>query len=229
MIQVNWKGRFGNHLFQASCANALSKKFKQQTLHEWKFILNQNKETQAAIRNESIIVNNKNIEEIFNSDVNEYNLILDDYFQNKFCIGKFIELNSYTNPLTNLEDCTFVHIRLGDIKNVVSLDYKYYQNAIKIAGADNVIISSDSADDEIVKGLIKEFNARIFNANEVDTIIKGANCRRKVLSLGTFSWWIGFLGDIFWKQESTVTISPKTNRVRKWHGNIFPMFDWQEI
>lgn len=228
MIHVRWKGRFGNHLFQASCANFLSKKFKQEISHDWKFILNQNKNFENKIRNKSIIVTNENIEEIFNNNVNEYNIILDDYFQTRFCIDKFIEFNSYQNSSQEMLDATFVHVRLGDTKNLFSLDYEYYKDAINLARSDNIIISSDSPSDEIVTRLVEEFDAVTFSDTEVNTILMGANCRNRVLSLGTFSWWIGFLGNIFW-EDGIYTVSPNMNRVKKWHGDIFPMFNWKEI
>lgn len=227
MISVQWKGRFGNHLFQASCANFLSKKFNQPVSYRWNDILLQN-QCKNKVFHESIIVNNDNIEEISRQEENKYNLILNDYFQNRHCIENFSKYNTYQNNSEQLRNYTFVHIRLGDIKNIVSLGYNYYEEAINLLDNDKILIASDSPNDEIVLKLKKQYNAEIFSSNEVDTILMGANCRNRVLSLGTFSWWIGFLGNNFWK-DSVNTISPNVNRTRKWHGDIFPIFNWREI
>lgn len=227
MIHIKFKGRFGNHLFQMSCANFLSKKFMQPISSNWNNILLQNKNDNKTFQN-SIIVNNDNIHSVFNQEENNFNLILDDYFQTRYCINKFIEYNTYKNNSNELKDSTFVHLRLGDIKNIVSLDYDYYDKAINDLGGKNVILSSDSPDDEIVTKLKNKHKAKMFFGDESETILMGANCKNRILSLGTFSWWIGFLGNIFW-QDSVSTICPKVDRVRKWHGDIFPIFNWREV
>jgi hypothetical protein len=227
MIHIRWKGRFGNHLFQASCANFLSKKFNQPVSYKWDKILLQN-ECEHKIFDESIIVNNDNIEAVSQQSENHLNLILDDYFQNRYCIDNFSKYNTYKNNSEQLSNYTFVHIRLGDIKNIMSLDYEYYEEAINLLDNDKVLIASDSPDDEIVLKLKKRYNAEIFSSNEENTILMGANCKNKVLSLGTFSWWIGFLGDTFWRNQ-TNTVCPRVDRTIKWHGDIFPIFNWRQI
>jgi hypothetical protein len=227
LIFVNWKGRFGNHLFQSSCANALSSKFQIPTSYIWSDILVQNKQTNNNKRNNSYIeVNNDNIEDIYNLQHIESDLVLNDYFQNKFCIDLFLKHNLYVNTYTKIEDSTFVHIRLGDIKNTVSLNYEYYETALNKFDNKKVILTSDSPEDKIVLNLKKKYDAEIINLNEIDTITMGANCKNRVLSLGTFSWWIGFLGSVFWGSE-VKTVCPNTERTRKWHGDIFPIFDWK--
>jgi hypothetical protein len=45
----------------------------------------------------------------------------------------------------------------------------------------------------------------------------------KVLSLGTFSWWIGFLRS---KSRKHTIFCPDVDKYKKWHGDIFPMKGW---
>jgi len=227
MIDINFKGRFGNHLFQLSCADFLSRKLEQPVRARCDKIIVQNK-TKNKFFDNTIVVNNDNIERIFNQDKNEYNILLDDYFQTRYCISKFVEYNTYQNNSEILGSYTFIHVRLGDTKNIMSLDYNYYDEAIKSLDHEEVIISSDSPNDEIVLKLKHKYKAKIFLGNEVETILMGANAQNKVLSLGTFSWWMGFLGSTFWGNK-VKTICPKANRTIKWHGDIFPFFDWRSI
>lgn len=227
MISVNFKGRFGNHLFQLSCANFLSKKFDQPVANKWDRILVQN-ETGDKFFNKTMVVNNDSIERVFNQESNQQNIVLDDYFQTRYCISKFLEYNTYQNNSEQLGNYTFVHIRLGDINNIMSLDYEYYDEAIGLFGNEKVLISSDSPNDEMVLRLKDKYDATIFRGNEVEAILMGANCKNRVLSLGTFSWWIGFLGNNFWGDKIN-TVCPRVDRTIKWHGDIFPLFDWRSV
>lgn len=229
MISINYKGLFGNNLFQASVANFLAKKHNQNIDTKFnKFI----KTYEANFPNNTqgkIIVNDKNIEEIYNQESIAQDLILDDFFQTRFCIEKINEYNEYTNTINELIDATFVHIRLGDIKNKMSIKYEYYDEAIKKYNNTRIIISSDSPNDEIVQRLSEKHKADIFVDSIENTIMAGANCKNKILSMGTFSWWIGFLGNKFLGDKRGFTICPKEERSIRWHGDIFPIFDWEQV
>ena len=230
MIEIRWEGRFGNRLFQMSAANILSMKYHSVINNYWDSmdsILLPNKTSGCKYYNKTITVNNDNIEEIFNKPV-KADLLLCDYFQTRWCIEKFIEMNTYLNSYEHQNDATFVHVRLGDIKNDErSLPYDYYRNAIEKIDNSRIIISSDSPEHEIVNRLQNTYNAQIYKGSAIETIMLGSSCNKKVLSLGTFSWWIGFLGSVFWKDQET--ICPLVSRSRIWHGDIFPMFNWRSF
>lgn len=229
MININYKGLFGNNLFQASVANFLAKKHNQNIDTKFNKFIKTHKTKKPNNTQGKVIVNDKNIQEIYNQESITQDLILDDFFQTRFCVEKINEYNEYTNTMNGSIDATFVHIRLGDIKNKMSIEYDYYDEAIKKYNNTRIIISSDSPNDEMVQKLAKEHGADIFVDNIENTIMTGANCKNKILSMGTFSWWIGFLGNKFLADQRGFTICPKEERSIKWHGDIFPIFDWEQV
>lgn len=227
MIYIKYNGRLGNRLFQMSAAAFLSKKLKQKIINPIKHIIDFENNEPLFDYSENLIVNDHNILDIYSHKDIKKNLILDDFFQDHSIVQKFIEHNRYKKNEKLISDSTFMHIRLGDIKNLFSLDYSYYRLCLDKIGSDKLIISSDSPEDTMIKKLCEEFNGKVLQLDPVETIMFSASCKRKILSHGTFSWWIGFLGNIFYADQGLTTICPSENRMpKKWHGNIFPMFDW---
>ena len=229
MISVNYKGLYGNNLFQASVANFLAKKHNQNINNKFNSFIKTHETSNPTKTHGRIIVTDNNIEDVYNQENMTHDLVLNDFFQTKFCVQKIAEYNEYTNIMDKPIDATFVHIRLGDIKDKMSISYDYYDESIRRYNNDRVIISSDSPYDELVQKLSREHGADIFVDNIENTIMAGANCKNKILSMGTFSWWIGFLGNKFLGDQKGFTICPKEERSIKWHGDIFPIFDWEQI
>lgn len=223
MININYQGRFGNNLFQYFTALIFSQKFNQSIENPLlnnilKFDLSRNEH----IYEESLIINDHNIYNLLNEENINKNLILDGFFQNR----KILELlkenkHLFLNENKNQKD-VFVHVRLGDIYNdEASCNINYYRKAL--IGLNGGYISSDSPNNDIIKQLSNEFNLEIFESSPEETIIFGSQFENKILSLGTFSWWIGFLGN-----QNNV-ICPVQKEYREWHGDIFPFLNWKEV
>lgn len=151
-------------------------------------------------------------------------ILLDDFFQDEETINEFKQNRKlfYTPPKV---DGLYVHVRLGDIDDFTDrkCTYQYYQEAIENSGKDSGFISSDSPNSELVNNLVDNFNLTKINHDPEQTIIFASSMSHRVLSLGTFSWWIGFLG------EQGNVICPDPSKYRIWHGPIFEQMNWKMI
>lgn len=223
MIRINYHGRLGNNLFQYFTAALLSAKFNQSILNPL-----ENKIFQFNFQNDNfkheddLIVNDENMLEVFELGNTNKNLILDGFFQNR-TILEFLNLNKHLFKCQGHQlSGTFVHVRLGDISNdSACCNIEYYRKALNTLKGG--YISSDSPNDKIIKELSSEFDLKIFENSPEETIIFASQFENKILSLGTFSWWIGFIGN-----QNNV-ICPVQKEYREWHGDIFPFLDWKEV
>jgi hypothetical protein len=134
----------------------------------------------------------------------------------------------------NKNNDIFIHVRLGDIIGLkFNVSINYYDSIIqKILDSKNYknnhyfnngvrYITSDSIDNIICQTLIKKYDLKIYNADEIDTIQFGSTCKNIVLSNGTYSWLLGLLS--FGSNVHYPTIK------KKWHGNIFIFPDWHKV
>jgi hypothetical protein len=223
MININYYGGLGNNLFQYFAALILSKKFNQSISNPllnniFKFDFN----TKSYNNENHLIINDHNILSLLKeTNINE-NIILDGFFQNRVIL-EFLKFNKhlFTNE-GKTKNGSFIHVRLGDISNDERCcKIEYYQKALQ--GLSGGYISSDSPSHDIIKKLSDEFNLQIFENSPEETIIFGSQFENKILSLGTFSWWIGFLGN-----QNNV-ICPVQKEYPEWHGDIFPFLNWKEV
>lgn len=228
MISIKYAGRFGNNLFQMSAASLLAKKFNQYIENPLDSIIKHENRPDETAHFGSIEVNNSNILDIYNSNTIDTNIVLNDYFQTKEIANLAYRNNTYIQDGPYIEDLIFIHIRLGDVNGSFSLDYNYYKNALNLLPAKKIVISTDSPGDELIQRLMGDFGAVLFKETPQNTILFASSCQYKILSSGTFSWWIGFLGEYFHRDKhNRITICPSMSRfTRAWHGDIFPMFDW---
>jgi hypothetical protein len=208
VVRINYQGRFGNNLFQFAAAKVVADK------------LGLNIENPL----EQSILPHKNVfEENGGDDVS-----INGFFQTSSAVFEFKRLQF--SPIQEREGA-FVHVRLGDLleshsqsgNRFASADY--YKKALD--GSNGGYVSSDSPDDPIIKELCAEFNLEPYQDSPENTIKFGAAFSKKVLSLGTFSWWIGFLGN---QKE---VICPNPLNFPKWHGDIFPptcsLLNWHHV
>jgi hypothetical protein len=182
-----------------------------------------------TIHNETCTIKDSDIDFILENPQVNKNVYIDGYFQTpstaKFIKNKINEhrenvmkLNPYTYENNNI----FIHVRLGDIQNTLcSCPFNYYDKVLSNIIFDKGYISSDTITHPICQELVNKYNLNIFSSNEVDTIKFGSSCKHIVLSLGTFSWYIGAFSF-----ESNVYF-PETKKA--WHGDIFIFPEWKEI
>ena len=150
----------------------------------------------------------------------EFALYLKTYFNEYEQKINIISSNIYKEKYDNNDD-VFVHIRLGDIANNYAQPLEYYDKILNEIKFKNGYISSDSIEHDTCQFLIKKYNLKEYNSNEVDTIMFASVCKHIVLSAGTFSWMVGlfaYYSKIYY---------PKI--YKKWHGDIFVFPEWVEI
>ena len=104
-----------------------------------------------------------------------------------------IDKNPYKERYKNNNDI-FLHIRLNDAKKRnVGIDY--YIHCINCIKYDKIYIGSDNFNDELIKKIKTLYPSVIFiQKNPIKTIQFGSTCKNIILSHGSFSAVIGYLG-----------------------------------
>ena len=166
---------------------------------------------------------------IYNSSIN-YNLDLNhDFFQQQEIIDvifKYLRSNKVKESIINKNpfktrynnnNDLFIHIRLGDLKDF-NPGIEYYLKAIKKISFDKLYIGSDSLDHEIIHKL-KTFYPKVnlVDKSPIETIQFGSTCRNLILTTGSFSAIIGYLG-FFTENIYYSTLS------RPWYGGPWDLY-----
>lgn len=204
MIHIRYNGRFGNNLFQYSVAAMMS--------------------LDLGIQIANPLNSNRLIKPIYRDC--EGTILIDGFFQNRKTADKILlnKRNILYEPDETV-DGMFVHIRLGDIAGTKkACVYEYYDRAISECSFSSGCIASDSPRHPMVVSLASKYGLTVDEHKVEDDIIYNASkYTNKVLSLGTFSWWIGALGC----QDNV--ICPDPTRYEVWHGDLFPVLDWKTL
>lgn len=153
----------------------------------------------------------------------DFCLYLREEMKNKIDkIDKIKSCNIYSERYQDNNDL-YVHVRLGDIEGSFSHDFEYYDQIIGEKKFNRGYISSDTINSNICQKLITKYNLEVIDKDEVETIMFASTCKYIVLSDGTYSWLIGFLGFYSNIYYPAYGIKPKR------HGDIFVFEDWNEI
>ena len=154
----------------------------------------------------TVSINETNYMNYFNNNIeNNANFnFMKNYFQNTEIttilhnhltnnMKNIIDKNPYKERYKNNNDI-FLHIRLGDVKKFnVGLDYFVY--CINSLQYDNIYIGSDNFNDELINKLKTLYPSVILiDKNPIETIQFGSTCKNIILSHGSFSAVIGYLG-----------------------------------
>ena len=229
---LDTSGRFANHFIRNMASHILAKKYNLKFIYSY---YNEIKELGIDlfidginVYNETIIIDESNLIDHINNIIINKNIIMNNCYQIKefiLYLKKYFEDNNLFdqvkikniyNSRYNKNNDVFIQVRLGDIIGF-NLSFEYYDNIISKIKFDNGYISSDTINHEICQKLINKYNLIKIELNEINTIMYGSTCKYIVLSQGTFSWLIGFLG-IY----SEIYV-PSTHT---WHGDIFVLPEW---
>lgn len=219
---TGYHGYLGNKLLQNIGISVLSKKYNLFPSYDVP--------VESDILKFNLYYGNQKIEkckEYHDTDLNylltnqkelEHGIIFNGYFQHKsLLLGcRHLVDEIITKREIVRKDTVFVHVRLGDAE-IVNHGIDYYRAMLNSISFKEGIISSDSPNHDIVKKLSQEYSLNNFYSSPIDTILVGSECEHRVLSGGTFSWWIGFLGNnnnVYCRREP------------KFHGDIFVYPEW---
>jgi len=121
----------------------------------------------------------------------EITTILHSHLKNK--MKNIIDKNPYKERYNNNND-VFLHIRLADARRYnVGIDY--YIHCLNLLKYDNIYIGSDDFNDDLIKKMKTLYpNVIFFQEGPIETIQFGSTCKNIILSHGSFSAVIGYLG-----------------------------------
>jgi hypothetical protein len=229
---LNTSGRFANHFIRNMASHILAKKYNLKFIYSY---YNEIKELGIDLfidginsYNETIEIYDANLIDYINNISINKNIIMNDCYQSKefiLYLKKYfddnhlfdqIKIKNIYNSRYDTNNDIFVHVRLGDTIGF-NLSFEYYDNIISKIKFENGYISSDTINHEICQKLINKYNLIKIELNEIQTIMYGSTCKYIVLSEGTFSWLIGFLG---------IYSEIYVPSIHTWHGDIFVLPEW---
>lgn len=231
MIQINYMGRLGNNIFQYCVAKLLSEKFNQKIVTtKPDFPFKNDLDIEPKYYQKTISVNDDNFLEIFKLKNIEANLYINGFFQNKsFVLNYKNQIRQMFDMPTDTIEGIALSYRLGDLLlppfgRVIKHEYYLYcLDKILNQKQQKLYISTDSLNHNLILDLINRYDAEIITDSPANKIIYLSKCTNKVLSLGTFSWWIGFLGN-----QNNIYY-PNKDEYLSWHGDIFVFDEWNKI
>ena len=156
------------------------------------------------------------------------------FFQTKesaYNIQEFIK-EFLVDDMPEESEGIIIHYRLGDLIKAYSgsehlvTKMEYFEKAIEnIPNYQQYkrYITSDSPNDDRIKHIIDKYGFELYDTGPEETVKFASQFSHKILSLGTFSWWIGILGN-----QSNV-VHPVVQEYPTWHGDIFVFDHWNPL
>jgi hypothetical protein len=136
--------------------------------------------------------------------------------------SKIIDNNPFKDRYTKNNDL-FIHIRLADVVQY-NPGVTYYVNAIKNIFFDDLYISTDDNNNDIIKELLKLYpSSQLINYDEINTFQFASTCKHIILSHGSFSALIGYLSffsNIYYPEY-------ELNKI--WYGDMFSIDNWIKL
>jgi hypothetical protein len=164
-----------------------------------------------------------------------FNILVDDFFQTKeisnmlyhnlrepYQKHSIMSKNPYKERYGKNNDC-FVHIRLTDAEQY-NPGIEYYMNAIhRLKSPDKIFVSSDDLEHPMVVHIGNSYPDKVLfvNMDDVETLQFASSCRHLVLSHGSYSAMMGYLGFM----TETVFYS-SFDGLDTWHGDMFSIPGW---
>jgi len=148
--------------------------------------------------------------------------LLNTYLQRVETKKNIMNKNPFQNRYNNNNDL-YIYVRLTDTAQW-NPGINYYLNTIEKIQFDNIYMSTDDKEHDIIKKILKKYPlCNIITYEEVNTIQFASTCKHIILSHGSFSGMIGHLS--FFSQ----VYYPKFEVNKIWCGDIFSIEGWTKV
>lgn len=239
MSSTGPNGRLGNQIIRNLAVSLLAKKHNLKVNYYNKDLINKigielfsGSNTYTSIQN----LTDDNYFNIFNCDNLNYNInpnnnffqtkeitiFLYNYLHTDEIKNNIIKNNPYKD-LYNKNNDLFIHIRLTDVEKF-NPGITYYINAIKNINFDNLYISSDDINNNMIIKILDLYpKAKLINFNEINLFQFASTCKHIILSHGSFSAVIGYLSffsNIYY---------PEYEIHKMWYGDMFSINKWNKL
>lgn len=233
-----YNGRLGNQIIRNLAISFIAEKHNLRVSYSSKEKIDQlgiKLFSGELIHDNKIIVNDNNYFEILNSSDLLSNLDSTwSFFQTQDIIHKIynylreepqkntiIKANPFKDNYNNNNDAV-VHIRLTDVEQF-NPGVEYYLNAISNIKYNKLYVITDDKNHNIINQILEKFpNSFLFDMNEVLTVQFASTCKHIIMSHGSYSALIGYLGyysDIYYPKHID----------SKWYGDLFCIDSWKQL
>ena len=239
MTSTENNGRLGNQIIRNLAVSLLAEKHNIKVDYCNKHLINKlgiELFSGSNSYNHTHYLTDDNYFTIYNSDELNYNLNPNNnYFQTKEITNflynylhkdeiksNIINNNPFKERYIKNNDL-FIHIRLTDTAHF-NPGIKYYVNAIKNIIFDDLYISTDDKEHDIVKELLNLYpSSQLISFDEITTFLFASTCKNIILSHGSFSAVIGYLSffsNIYYPEY-------ESNKI--WYGDMFSINNWIKL
>lgn len=239
MTTTGNNGRLGNQIIRNLAVSLLAEKHNLKVDYYNKDLINKlGIELFSGSNSYNInqYLTDDNFFKIYSSNKLTYNLNPNNnYFQTKEITNmlynylhkdkiksNIISNNQFKERYTKNNDL-FIHIRLTDVARF-NPGIKYYINAIKNINFDNLYISTDDKNNNMIIEILKLYpSVQLINFDEITTFQFASTCKHIILSHGSFSAVIGYLSffsNIYYPEY-------ELNKI--WYGDMFSIDNWIKL
>jgi hypothetical protein len=232
-------GRLGNQIIRSLAVSFIAKKHNLKVEYYNKDLINKlgiELFTGSNVYDCMNTLTDDNYFTIYNSDELNYNLnpnynffqtneiihLLYNYLHKDEIKSNIIDNNPFKQRYNKNND-VFIHIRLTDVESY-NPGLTYYINALKPIIFDDLYISTDDKNHNIVNEILKIHpSSQLINFDEITTFQFASTCKNIILSHGSFSAVIGYLS--FFSN----VYYPEYEVNKRWHGDIFSIANFIQL
>ena len=236
---INGPGRLGNQIIRNLAVSILAEKHNLKVDYKNKQLINElgiELFSGSNSYNSTQKLTDNNYSETYDSDKLNYNLdpthnyfqtrvitnIIYNYLHKDSVKSNIIKNNKFKERYSNNNDL-FIHIRLGDAAKW-NPGIKYYINAIKNISFENLYISTDDKNNNMIIELLQLYpSSKLIEFDEITTFQFASTCKHIILSHGSFSATIGYLSYF------SNVYYPEYEWKKKWYGDMFSIDKWVRL